>query len=47
MKIINLVVIKGKEVEICTMPQDKQEQLADWLNAKALAELNYIAEKSA
>lgn len=47
MKIINVVVIKGKEVEICTMPKEKQEKLADWLNTRALAELNYIVEKTA
>lgn len=47
MTIINIVVIDNKEIEISTLPKEKQEQLANWLNIKALAELNYIVEKTA
>lgn len=45
MKIINIVVIDGKEVEIEVLPN--KEQLAHRLNVDALKEINYYEEKTA
>lgn len=45
MKIINIVVIDGEEVEIETLPN--KEQLAYHLNVDALKEINYHEEKTA
>ena len=45
MKILNIVVINGKEVLIETLPD--KEKLADNLNKTALEQLNYYEEKTA
>lgn len=45
MKIINIVVINGEEVEVESLPN--KDQLAHRLNVDALKEINYYEEKTA
>lgn len=47
MKHINVVVIKGKEVEICTLPEKERERLASEWNERALTAIGYEKIKTA
>ncbi len=47
MKYINLVVIDGKEVEICNLTEEERVRLSNEWNRRALEELGYEEIKTA
>lgn len=47
MKIINVVVIDGKEVEIKDLPEEERERLAKQWNVEALKKGNYVLDETA
>ena len=46
-KIVNVVVIDGKEVLIETLPDEKREQLKNMANRRGLEVANYKEEQPA
>ncbi len=47
MKHINIVVIDGKEVDICSLTEEERSRLAREWNRRALGELGYEEIKTA
>ena len=46
MKILNLVVIDGKEVRIEDLPEEEREELVNNLNRTSLKKFNYAEEEN-
>lgn len=46
LKILNLVVIDGKEVRIEDLPEEEREELVNNLNRTALKKFNYAEEEN-
>lgn len=48
MKIINIIVLNGEEIELKTLTEEKRREIANALNERALATLGYVrADKTA
>lgn len=47
MRIINIIVLNGEEIEIKTLTEDKKRAIANALNDRALATLGYVREDRA
>ncbi len=46
MKIKNIIIVDGKEVDIATLPEKEREELFHGLNVKALTGRGYVQEST-